>query len=72
MKDEAEQFIEFLVGEEGQQVLADSYALEFPLNPAVQLDPPVKQFSELEPPQVNVSELDAEAVVDLMTEIGFL
>ena len=47
MKDEAEKFIEFLVNEQGQQVLADSYALEFPLNPAVQLGPPVKQFSEL-------------------------
>ncbi len=72
MKDEAEQFIEFLVNEQGQQVLADSYALEFPLNPAVQLEPPVKQFSELEPPQVNVSELDAEKVVELLTEVGFL
>ena len=72
MKDEAEQFIEFLVNEKGQQVLADSYALEFPLNPAVQLEPPVKQFSELEPPQVNVSELDAEKVVELLTEVGFL
>ncbi len=72
MKDEAEQFIEFLVNEQGQQVLADSYALEFPLNPAVQLQPPVKRFSELEPPQVNVSELDAEKVVDLLTEVGFL
>ena len=72
MKDEAEQFIEFLVNEQGQQVLADSYALEFPLNPAVQLEPPVKQFSELEPPRVNVSELDAEKVVELLTEVGFL
>ena len=72
MKDEAEQFIEFLVNEQGQQVLADSYALEFPLNPAIQLEPPVKQFSELEPPQVNVSELDAEKVVELLTEVGFL
>jgi iron(III) transport system substrate-binding protein len=72
MQEEARQFIEFLVNEKGQQVLADSYALEFPLNPAVSLAPPVKRFSELEPPEINVSELDAEAVVDMMTEIGFL
>ena len=32
----------------------------------------MKPFSELEPPAVNVSDLDAEAVVDLMTEVGFL
>lgn len=72
MKDEAEQFIEFLVGEEGQQILADSYALEYPLNPAIELEGVTKPFSELEPPQVNVSDLDARAVVDLMTEVGFL
>ncbi len=70
--DDAEKFVEFLVGEQGQQGLADSYALEYPLNPAVGLDPPVKPFSELEPPRVNVSDLDAEAVVDLMTAVGFL
>ncbi|MCW2833884.1 MAG: iron transporter substrate-binding protein [Nocardioides sp.] len=72
MKSEAEQFVEFLVDEQGQQVLADSYALEYPLNPAVQLEPPVKPFSELQPPRVNVSDLDAKRVVELMTEIGFL
>ena len=70
--DEAERFVEFLVGEAGQQALADSYALEYPLNPAVQLDPPVKPLAELEPPEVNVSDLDAERVVALMTEVGFL
>jgi iron(III) transport system substrate-binding protein len=72
MKDEAQKFIEFLVNEQGQQVLADSYALEYPLNPAVQLEGVSKPFAELEPPQVNVSDLDAEAVVALMTEVGFL
>jgi iron(III) transport system substrate-binding protein len=72
MKSEAREFIEFLVNEDGQQVLADSYALEYPLNPAVQLEPPVKPFSELQPPEVNVSDLDAERVVEMMTEIGFL
>jgi iron(III) transport system substrate-binding protein len=72
MKDEAEQFVEFLVGDEGQQILADSYALEYPLNPDVEFDRVSKPFSELQPPQVNVSDLDAERVVDLMTEVGFL
>lgn len=72
MKPEAEKFLAFLVGEKGQQLLADSYALEYPLNPAVQLDPPVKPFSELQPPKVNVSDLDSKKVVDLMTEVGFL
>ncbi|PWN01995.1 iron ABC transporter substrate-binding protein [Nocardioides silvaticus] len=72
MNDEAEEFLEFLVGEQGQQILADSYALEYPLNPAVPLEQGVKPFAELDPPQVNVSDLDSEAVVDLMTEVGFL
>ncbi len=72
MKDEARQFLEFLVGEEGQQILADSYALEYPLNPEVTLEQGVKPFSELQPPVVNVSDLDSQAVVDLMTEVGFL
>jgi iron(III) transport system substrate-binding protein len=72
MQDEAEQFVEFLVGEQGQQILADSYALEYPLNPDVEFDRVTVPFSELEPPQVNVSDLDAERVVDLMTEVGFL
>ena len=56
----------------GPAGLADSYALEYPLNPAVELEPPVKPFSELQPPQVDVSDLDGEKVVDLMTEVGFL
>ena len=33
--EEAQQFVEYLTREEGQQALADSYALEYPLNPAV-------------------------------------
>ena len=72
MKTEARKFIAFLVGEKGQQILADSYALEYPLNPKVQLEGVQKKFSELQPPNVNVSDLDAKKVVDLMTEVGFL
>jgi iron(III) transport system substrate-binding protein len=68
----AQQFVEFLTSEEGQQALADSYALEYPLNPAVSLEPPVKPLAELQPPTVGISDLDSETVIDLMTEIGFL
>ena len=69
---DAEKFVDYLTSEAGQQGLADSYALEYPLNPAVQLDPPVEPFDSLQPPVVNVSDLDGQAVVDLMTEVGFL
>jgi iron(III) transport system substrate-binding protein len=71
-KADAEKFVDYLTSEAGQQGLADSYALEYPLNPAVQLDPPVEPFDSLQPPVVNVSDLDGQAVVDLMTEVGFL
>ncbi len=72
MPEEAAEFVEFLTSEAGQQGLADSYALEYPLNPAVSLPEPVKAFDSLQPPVVNPSDLDGEAVIDLMTEVGFL
>ena len=72
MAEEAEEFIAFLTSEQGAQALADSYALEYPLNPAVELPAPVKPFSELQPPEVSVSDLDGQTVVELMTEAGFL
>ena len=71
-QDDAAKFVEYLTSEAGQQGLADSYALEYPLNPQVQLAPPVKPFDELQPPVVNPSDLDGRTVIDLMTEVGFL
>lgn len=70
--DAAQQFVAYLTSTEGQQVLADSYALEYPLNPAVTLDPPVKPLSELQPPDVAVSELDGSTVVKLLSDAGFV
>ena len=43
--DGAQQFVAYLTSEEGQQALADSYALEYPLNPAVSLAPPVRPLT---------------------------
>ncbi|MPZ63081.1 MAG: extracellular solute-binding protein [Propionibacteriales bacterium] len=70
--DRAERFVQYLSSVEGQQTLADSYALEYPLNPEVDLRAPVKPFAELDPPRIDLAGLNGPAVIDLMTEAGFL
>ena len=71
-QEDAQAFVSFLAGAEGQQAIADSYALEYPLNPEVTLEPPVKPFSELQPPQIDVSTLNSETVIELMQDAGLL
>ncbi len=71
-QDDAQQFVNFLASDEGQQAIADSYALEYPLNPNVSLDPPVKPFDELDPPQIDVSTLNSETVIELMQDASLL
>ncbi len=68
----AQEFVEFLTSLEGQQAMADSYALEYPLNPEATLDPEVKPFDTLEPPTVDPAELNGPQVTELMTEAGLL
>lgn len=70
--DDAQAFVAFLTSEEGQQALADSYALEYPLNPAVSLRPPVKPFDELEPPKVDMSQLNGPEVIAIFQDAGLL
>jgi iron(III) transport system substrate-binding protein len=71
-QEDAQAFVNFLASEEGQQAIADSYALEYPLNPAVSLEPPVKPFEELEPPRLDVADLNSEPVVEMMQDAGLL
>ena len=71
-QDAAAQFVEWLTGTEAQQAMAESYALEYPLNPDAELNPDVKPFDELEPPTVDVASLNGPQVTELMTEAGLL
>ncbi|RYC11247.1 iron ABC transporter substrate-binding protein [Nocardioides zhouii] len=68
----AEEFVTWLTGTEAQQAMAESYALEYPLNPDATLNPDVKPFDELEPPEVDVASLNGPQVTDLMTAAGLL
>ncbi len=71
-RDAARQFVDYLVGAEGQQRIADSYALEYTLNPEVDLGRGVKGIGDLEPPDLDVSDLDGPQVVEMMRDVGFL
>ncbi len=68
----AQKFVEFLASEEGQKALAASYALEYPLNPAVDLGRGVKPLSELDPPVVDLSTLNGPDVIGMLQDAGFL
>ena len=70
--EDAQRFVEYLVSEPGQQVVADSYALEYTLNPAVTLGRGVPALDELDPPEVDLASLNGPQVVELMQETGFL
>nr|MBA3234022.1 extracellular solute-binding protein [Propionibacteriales bacterium] len=70
--DDAQKFVRYLSSVSGQEALAESYALEYPLNPEVAFDAPVKPFSELEPPRIEVSSLNGPKVIELMQDEGLL
>ena len=71
-KADAQKFVDFLVSKSGQEALANSYALEYPLNPSVSLDEPIPPLSEIEPPSVDVTKLNGPKVIELMQEAGLL
>jgi len=56
----------------GQQVIADSYALEYTLNPEVTLGRGVKPLDSLQAPPVAIADLDSKTVIDLLQDVGFL
>lgn len=68
----AQKFVRFLADQEGQQAMADSYALEYPLNPHVDLGHGVKPFDSLQPPAVDPASLNSEQVIQLMQDAGLL
>jgi len=69
---DAQKFVHFLVDQQGQQAMADSYALEYPLNPKVDLGHGVKPFASLDPPKVDIASLNSKTVVQLMQDAGLL
>ncbi|MDX6601351.1 MAG: iron(III) transport system substrate-binding protein [Solirubrobacterales bacterium] len=69
----AQEFLAYIVSEEGQTAMAESGDWEYPLNPAVSPPPGLKPFDGLEPPKVGPADLgDGSEPVELMQEVGLL
>jgi iron(III) transport system substrate-binding protein len=68
----AQSFLRYLSGPKGQQVLADSYALEYPLNSQVPAPEPLQPLADLDAPTVDIATLNGPKVVELMQDAGLL
>jgi iron(III) transport system substrate-binding protein len=69
----AQEFLAYVVSEEGQSAMTGSGDWEYPLNSAVAPPPGLKPFDSLEPPKVGPADLgDGSGPVELMQEVGLL
>jgi iron(III) transport system substrate-binding protein len=69
---EAQRLVKFLTGKEGQQVLADSAALEYTVGSDVPANKALKPLAELDAPEVDVTKLNSQTVVTMMQDAGIL
>lgn len=69
---QAQQLVKFLTSTSGQQILANSTALEYPVANGVAPNPRLKPLSELTPPAVDPSRLNGPQVIQLMQQAGLL
>jgi iron(III) transport system substrate-binding protein len=69
----AQEFLAYVVSEEGQSAMTESGDWEYPLNSAVPPPPGLKPFETLEPPPVSPADLgDGSRPVELMQQVGLL
>jgi iron(III) transport system substrate-binding protein len=71
-KEQAQQFIRFITGKAGQEVLEKGTSFEYPVASDVPANPALPPLVSLQAPAVDPSTLQAQQVTDLMTKDGLL
>jgi iron(III) transport system substrate-binding protein len=69
---QAQQLVKYLTARSGQQILADSTALEYAIGNDVTPNPTLKPLSELDPPTVDIAKLNGPKVVEMMQTAGLI
>jgi iron(III) transport system substrate-binding protein len=70
--EQAQQFIKFVTGKAGQEVLEKGTSFEYPVASGVPANPALPPLDTLQAPAVDPSTLNAQKVSDLMTKAGLL
>lgn len=70
--EEAQEFLAFLVGEEGQRILGEGYSFEYPVATGIPANPALPALDSLDAPVIDPSTLNGPTVIELMTEAGLL
>ena len=70
--EQAQAFLAFVTGPEGQAILRDGTSFEYPIGSGVEANPALRPLGELDYPKVDPSLLNASEVVALMTAAGVL
>lgn len=68
----AQKFLAFVTGPEGQKVLATSDAKEYAVGKGVSSDPALEALESLQAPKVDPAKLNGPRVIELMTKAGLL
>ncbi|UFS95696.1 iron ABC transporter substrate-binding protein [Nocardia huaxiensis] len=71
-QENAQKFLNFIVSQQGQEVLRDGTSMEYPVAAGVAANPALPPLDTLGAPKVDPSKLDAKKVTQLMTEAGLL
>jgi iron(III) transport system substrate-binding protein len=71
-KDQAQQFIRFITGKSGQEVLENGDSFEYPVASGVPANSALPPLDSLQAPAVDPSTLNSAEVTDLMTKAGLL
>jgi iron(III) transport system substrate-binding protein len=71
-QEEAQQFLAFLAGEQGQTILGEGYSFEYPVSTGIPAKAPLPALDTLDSPVVDPSTLNGPEVIDLMMEAGLL
>lgn len=69
---QAQQFLAFLAGEQGQTILGEGYSFEYPVSSGIPAKSPLPALDTLNAPTVDPSKLNGPQVIDLMTNAGLL
>lgn len=69
---QAQQFLAFMTGVEGQQILSDGTAMEYSVGSGVAPNPKLKPLADLQAPTVDPSALNGPQIVAEMQRVGLL